>query len=201
MTDLDIKIKAEPSKDLDRCTFTVDRDVYPESSYHFGSPEAAKRSPLAERIFTIPGVSSVLISNNVVTVVARGIADWRPSGREIGGMIRQALASGQPAVDPALKAALPPAHEIKARVQTILDREVNPAVANHGGYIDLLDVKDNTIFIRMGGGCQGCGSANATLKQGVEQLVRQHVPEVGDILDTTDHAAGRNPYYAARHDH
>ncbi len=195
--DQDIKIRAEPSKDLDRCTFTVDRDVYPESSAYFGSVEAAKRSELASRIFTINGVVGVLISTNAVTVSARGISDWRPAGKEVGGMIRSVIGSGKPAVDPNYKQTLPPSGVLRERVQTVIDKEINPSVASHGGYIDLLDVRANTVFIRMGGGCQGCSSALMTLKHGVEQILRQHVPEIGDILDTTDHAAGRNPYFAA----
>lgn len=201
MTQTDIKIRAEPSRDLERCTFTVDREVYEGAGYYFGNPAAAKRSELAERILAIAGVSGVLIANDTVTVSARGIADWRPVGREVGQIIREVIGSGRPAVDPTLKASLPTAAVLRERVQTVIDREVNPAVASHGGFIDLLDVRGNSVFIRMGGGCQGCGAANVTLKQGVEQIVRQHVPEVGEIFDTTDHAAGRNPYYAPRHDH
>jgi Fe-S cluster biogenesis protein NfuA len=61
--------------------------------------------------------------------------------------------------------------------------------------VELLEVKRNDVYVRMGGGCQGCSSASATLRQGVEQLIRERVPAVGAIFDTTDHAAGRNPYY------
>ena len=93
--------------------------------------------------------------------------------------------------------ALPSADDIRARVEEVLQTQVNPYVASHGGVIRLIDVRDNTVFLQMGGGCQGCGMATATLKQGVEVAIRAAVPEVGDILDTTDHAAGRNPYYAA----
>jgi Fe-S cluster biogenesis protein NfuA len=81
-------------------------------------------------------------------------------------------------------------------VQKILDTEINPAVASHGGWVELIDVKKNEVFIRMGGGCQGCGMADVTLKQGVEKTIRQQIPEIGAIMDTTDHASGRNPYYS-----
>ena len=75
-------------------------------------------------------------------------------------------------------------------------REINPAIAAHGGFVELLDVKGNEVYLRLGGGCQGCGMADVTLKQGIEASIRRVVPEVGAIMDTTDHAAGRNPYYA-----
>lgn len=84
----------------------------------------------------------------------------------------------------------------KARaVQEVIDTQINPAIASHGGYVTLLDVKDNVAYISMGGGCQGCGMANVTLKQGIEVMIREAVPEIQDIIDTTDHAGGTNPYY------
>lgn len=80
-------------------------------------------------------------------------------------------------------------------IQQLIDERINPAVASHGGQIDLLDVTDDSIYIHMGGGCQGCGMANVTLKHGIEGMVQEHFPEIKNIIDTTDHAAGANPYY------
>jgi Fe/S biogenesis protein NfuA len=76
-----------------------------------------------------------------------------------------------------------------------LEREINPALGMHGGWVELIDVRKNSVFLRLGGGCQGCGSANMTLKMGIEKAIREQIPEVGEVFDTTDHAAGRNPYY------
>ena len=87
--------------------------------------------------------------------------------------------------------------QIRDRVQYLLDTAINPAVAGHGGMVSLLDVKDNTVYLQMGGGCQGCGAADVTLRQGVERMIREEVPEVLEIIDLTDHAAGQNPYYTA----
>ena len=90
---------------------------------------------------------------------------------------------------------MPSSDEIRERVQHVLDTEINPSVAGHGGVINLINVQDNMVFIQMGGGCQGCGQADVTLKFGVENAIRASIPEVGEILDVTDHAAGHNPYY------
>ncbi|MDE0185760.1 MAG: iron-sulfur cluster assembly accessory protein [Candidatus Poribacteria bacterium] len=81
------------------------------------------------------------------------------------------------------------------KIQELIDEQINPAVAAHGGHIDLLDVKDDSIYIHMGGGCQGCGMANVTLKHGIESMIKDVFPEITQIVDTTDHAAGTNPYY------
>jgi Fe/S biogenesis protein NfuA len=80
-------------------------------------------------------------------------------------------------------------------VQAVLDEDINPAVAQHGGFVQLLEVRGDTAFVLMGGGCQGCGLANVTLKQGVEVRLRERVPEILHVVDTTDHAGGNNPYY------
>src|SRR5712692_8297224 len=87
--------------------------------------------------------------------------------------------------------------DLKTRVQELIDTTINPAVAGHGGYVELIDVQDNRVYLQMGGGCQGCGAADITLKAGIERLIKEEIPEVVEILDTTDHAAGSNPYYTA----
>jgi Fe-S cluster biogenesis protein NfuA len=125
-----------------------------------------------------------------------GNADWETKIPEVGMAIRDALASGAPLVSGSVSASMLPPGEIRRRVQQVLDTIINPAVAAHGGVVTLLDVDRNAVFLEFGGGCQGCGMVSVTLKYGVERTIREEVPEVGEILDTTDHAAGRNPYYA-----
>lgn len=198
----DIKITAEPLSVPAMCRFTVDRPVYPDQAYFFGSREAAEGSPLAERLFAIPGVAGVLISHQRLTVTKRTPEPWQVVGKQIGAAIREHIATGLDAVNPELRERIPPVDVLREKVQAVIDREILPSVRSHGGVIRLLDVQGNTVFLQMGGGCQGCSSADTTLKQGVEVAIRNSVPEVGEILDTTDHAAGRNPYYtAAGHQH
>jgi len=81
------------------------------------------------------------------------------------------------------------------RVQQVIESRVNPAVAQHGGQISLVEVRDEVAYIQMSGGCQGCGMAQVTLKQGVERMLREHIPELGGVEDVTNHAAGSNPYF------
>jgi Fe/S biogenesis protein NfuA len=89
----------------------------------------------------------------------------------------------------------PMSEELTTKVQDLIDNMINPAVAGHGGFVQLVDVKDNKVYLQMGGGCQGCGAADVTLKQGIERLIKEEIPEVEEVLDTTDHASGENPYY------
>ena len=85
--------------------------------------------------------------------------------------------------------------DLKTRVQELIDTMINPAVAGHGGYVELIDVQDSRVYLQMGGGCQGCGAADITLKSGIERLIREEIPEIEEVLDATDHASGSNPYY------
>ena len=123
--------------------------------------------------------------------------EWPVVGKQVGAAIRAFLSSGEPAVTDEFRQRIPPADEIRERVQQVLDTEINPSVAEHGGMVKLIDVQDNVVYIQMGGGCQGCGQADVTLKFGIETAIRAAVDGVGDILDVTDHASGRNPYYVA----
>lgn len=196
MNQEEIRIMATPITTAS-CKFTVDRPVYADGSYYFGTKEKGQLSPLAKRLFDIEGVMSVLIAHDEITVNKGGNVEWQEIGKQIGAVIREHLQSGEPAVGENLVNAIPPADELRAKIEDVLENEVNPAVAGHGGVVTLIDVRQNNVFIKMGGGCQGCGMAAVTLKHGVESAIRQAVPEVGAIYDTTDHAAGRNPYYAA----
>ena len=83
------------------------------------------------------------------------------------------------------------------KIQELIDERINPAVAAHGGQIELLNVEDEVIYIHMGGGCQGCGMASVTLKHGIEAMIQEVFPEIKQVIDTTDHASGTNPYYSA----
>ncbi len=85
--------------------------------------------------------------------------------------------------------------EVKDKIQKILDEMINPAVAAHGGFVEVLDVKENIAYLKLGGGCQGCGMVNVTLKQGIEATLKEEIPQLAGVIDQTDHAGGNNPYY------
>ena len=81
------------------------------------------------------------------------------------------------------------------RVQWVVEELVNPRIAAHGGAVEVVDVADDVVYVRMSGGCQGCSASAATLRMGVERMVKEEVPEIRDVVDLTDHNAGANPYY------
>jgi len=83
------------------------------------------------------------------------------------------------------------------RVRQVIDQFVNPGVAQHGGQVTLVEVRDKIVYLQMGGGCQGCGMASVTLSQGIERILREQVPEIEGIEDVTNHGDGQNPYISA----
>ncbi len=196
--DNEIAIIGEPTSNPAVCKFTVDRPVYPGGSAYFANRQAAALSPLAVRVFEVPVVQNVLIAENQITVTKSGFDPWPTIGKLIGAKIREHIRSGEPPVTEEFARAIPAEAEIRKKVQDLLEREINPALGMHGGWVQLIDVRKNSVYLRLGGGCQGCGAADMTLKQGIERSIREMIPEIGEILDTTDHAAGRNPYYQPR---
>jgi len=88
-----------------------------------------------------------------------------------------------------------PTGEIADRVRQVLDTQVNPAIASHGGMISLVGIEDTEIYVEMSGGCQGCALSRMTLRQGVERMLRQAIPELTAVHDVTDHASGENPFF------
>jgi Fe-S cluster biogenesis protein NfuA len=81
-----------------------------------------------------------------------------------------------------------------AQIEKLFDSQIRPALAQHGGNVEIIDVDNNKLFVKFFGGCQGCSSSKATLKGGIEQLIKQNFPDIDEVVDVTDHEEGSNPY-------
>ena len=199
----EIRITAEPI-DNERCKFVVSVPVFAGGVRRFAGAAEASGSPLAEAIFAIPelGASELIVSGNIITVVKRSPSPWQAVGRVIGNAIRSVLTGDAPAVAPAHRPATGTSSAVSddalyEQVAKVFDEQVNPMVASHGGHVELIDVQDAVVMLRMGGGCQGCGMADVTLRQGIEGMLARLVPDVRGIVDITDHTSGANPYFQA----
>jgi Fe-S cluster biogenesis protein NfuA len=184
--------------DPDTCKFTVSRTVHPGGPFFFECRDRASGSPLIEQLFALPGVSHGLVAGTVVTVGKDQNVAWSVLKSAVGGVIRRQLLTGVPAILEAPRytgAQDRTDGEIRACVQEVLDREVNRSIAGHGGKISIVDVRQGNLFIAMSGSCQGCAASSLTLRHRFEVIVRRVAPEIVDILDTTDHAAGEKPFY------
>ena len=187
----DIRIRGAPPADPQVCRFVVARSLHTGNA-SFDSAAAAEGAPLAEALFTLPAVSAVAIARDTVSVTKQGDAEWPEIGKKIGNAIRAQIASGEPAMGAIVLAG---GEELFERVQAVLTNEINPSIANHGGVVTLQRVEEGKAFVQMGGGCQGCGMADVTLKHGIESYLRQKVPEIQEVVDVTNHAQGENPYF------
>jgi Fe/S biogenesis protein NfuA len=116
-----------------------------------------------------------------------------------GGLVLDNPNSPSPAVaSPGTSVPPPPADlsgDVPQRVIQVLDSQINPSIAAHGGQAQLVAVEGDTAYLRLSGGCQGCGMASVTLSQGIEVLLKESVPEILRVVDVTDHASGTNPYF------
>lgn len=195
-----ITIKAETAiADPDMCKFTVSTIVQAGGPFFFADTVQAASAPLAVTLFALPGVASVLIADNTVSVSKSADTSWQNLKAAIGAAIRSQLLSGLPAVLAAAVATQAQGRSsevVREIVQDILDREVNRSIASHGGEISIVDLREGQLYVRMSGGCQGCASSEATLKQGFEVMVKRAAPEITEIIDVTDHQSGQKPYYS-----
>jgi Fe/S biogenesis protein NfuA len=135
-----------------------------------------------------------------VVVPARDVDKVRGATLDVsgGGMVLQNPNS--PPAPGAVPRDIPEADlssPVAQRILAILDEQINPAIAAHGGFAELIAVEEQIAYLRMGGGCQGCGLAAVTLSQGIEVAILEQVPEITSVVDVTDHASGTNPYYEA----
>ena len=267
-------IQTQATDNPDCMKFLPGRVVTGGREIEFQGPDAASRSPLAQRLFAVDSVARVALGDDHIAITKTPDVAWhivkpvllgaimdhfvagdpvlledandtpeldvdeistqlrelidtriRPTAQQSGGdvsfrgfedgvvllelegsafslldgianMLRHYVPEVRDVVD--FRDALPkPGLETPEgeAIQRILDEQINPAVASHGGHISLVDVQENTAYIRLEGGCQGCGMADVTLKQGVETTILREVPAITSVLDATDHAGGENPYF------
>jgi Fe/S biogenesis protein NfuA len=138
------------------------------------------------------GDFAVYVLESDVEAIEGSTVDYVDRVNASGFEVRPATASDSESKEKPGKGE--PTGEIAERVRDVLDSQVNPAIASHGGLISLVNVEDTEIYVQMSGGCQGCALSAATLRQGVERMLREAVPELTQVHDVTDHSSGENPY-------
>ncbi|PHK95030.1 NifU family protein [Pseudoroseomonas rhizosphaerae] len=149
----------------------------------FTSAEGAGRSPLAERLFALDGVARVFLGADFVTVTKTDAVDWQALKPMVLGGIMEHYMAGRPVVldadaEEAIEDSDPADAEIVAQIKELLDTRVRPAVAGDGGDIVFRGFRDGIVKLHLQGACSGCPSSRATLKHGVENMLRHYVPEV-----------------------
>ena len=153
---------------------------------NFTDPNSAARSPLAERLFALPEVTGVFLGGDFITVTKSGDSDWHQLKPAVLAAIMEHFTAGRPVI---LADASAPADvdngeeedEVVAQIKELLETRVRPAVAMDGGDIIFHDFEDGVVYLHMQGSCSGCPSSTATLKAGIENMLRHYIPEVREV--------------------
>ncbi len=180
-------IQTEQTPNPATLKFLPGRQVMSSGTANFTSADAAGRqSPLAERLFTLPEVTGVFFGADFVTVTKSGDGDWRHLKPAILAEIMEHFTSGRPvllaaAADSAAVDGSQDEDEVVSQIKDLLETRVRPAVAQDGGDIIFHDYEDGVVYLHMQGACSGCPSSTATLKAGIENMLRHYIPEVIEV--------------------
>jgi Fe-S cluster biogenesis protein NfuA len=180
-------IQTEATPNPATLKFIPGKPVLPGSTREYRKAADALESPLAEKLFSVTGVSSVFLGHDFITVT-KGVGEWQHLKPAILGTIMDHYVSGAPVIAGEAKIDHDDGEffaeehgEIVKTVKDLLDSRVRPAVAQDGGDITFKGFKDGVIFLNMKGSCAGCPSSTATLKHGIENLLKHFVPEVTEV--------------------
>ena len=177
------------------CRFTSVRTLY-VGTINISNAGDAKGLPLAEKVMCLSGVEKIQLIGHLLVVTRTADRQWKDLGKEIESVLTSYLISGLALTpDEVQEKMMLAGRNTKEKVQYLVDTQINPGVAEHGGSVQVVGVDEDSVYLRLHGGCQGCGAADFTLKQGIETIIKRAVPEIQQIIDLTNHQAGSNPYY------
>jgi Fe-S cluster biogenesis protein NfuA len=178
-------IQTETTPNPATLKFIPGREVMGEGTAQFADAESAKRSPLAERLFAVPGVAAVFLGSDFVSVTKEAEEEWFKLKPSILGGIMEHYTSGRPVIlapaAPAASAGTEPDDDVVSQIKELIETRVRPAVAQDGGDIIFEDFQDGVVYLQMHGACSGCPSSTATLKAGIENMLRHYIPEVIEV--------------------
>lgn len=180
---VDISLEFTPNPNT--LKYVVDRILLERGAANFPTKEAAGRSPLAKKLFEVLGVSGVMIGRNFVTVTKGAEGDWEGLNRGVNETLQAHLAQGLPVVDESVDTSGPTGQgtgAIEDKIRAILDSEIRPAVAMDGGDITFEKFENGVVYLYLQGSCSGCPSSTATLKMGIENRLKEAIPEVQEVV-------------------
>ena len=159
--------------------------VMASGTANFTDPRSAARSPLAERLFLLPEVTGVFLATDFITVTKNGDSEWHQLKPAVLAAIMEHFTAGRPVITGEAGATAGDASEeddeIVSQIKELLETRVRPAVAMDGGDITFEDFADGIVYLHMQGSCSGCPSSTATLKAGIENMLRHYIPEVVEV--------------------
>jgi Fe-S cluster biogenesis protein NfuA len=179
-------IQTEETPNPATLKFLPGRTVMAEGTAYFADPQSADASPLATRLFDVPGVREVFFGGDFITVAKAQDREWHLLKPAILGIVMEHFAAGRPVMAPPPSDETGPSKdveddEIVIQIKELLDQRVRPAVAMDGGDIVFRGFDKGVVYLHMQGACAGCPSSTATLKMGIENMLRHYIPEVVEV--------------------
>ncbi len=176
-------IQTETTPNPATLKFLPGRAVMGDGTANFPDADSARRSPLARRLFGLDGVTGVFLGSDFITVAKAEDIDWLELKPQVLGAIMQHFTAGEPIVldAPAAAAAAEDTDEVVLQIKELIETRVRPAVAQDGGDIIFDHYADGVVYLHMQGSCSGCPSSTATLKAGIENMLRHYIPEVVEV--------------------
>jgi len=181
-------IQTEQTPNPATLKFLPGEPVLEEGTADFPSVEAASRSPLAERLFSIEGVASVFLGNDFISVTKAEDREWQVLKPSILGAIMEHYATGQPTIladEGTTTEGEGEDDDVVRQIKELIETRVRPAVAQDGGDIIFHGFEAGVVYLRMQGACSGCPSSTMTLKSGIENMLKHYVPEVEEVRPVT----------------
>ena len=187
MSNSDVYVSLEFTPNPNTLKYTVNRTLLDRGAVNFVKmEEAEKSSPLAAKLFAIPGISGVMIGKNFVTVTKTESGDWDAVHKTTSQVIEQHVGADLPIVNAAAieaaEAQKGGSSDVEAKIREILDNEIRPAVAMDGGDITFEKFENGVVYLYLQGSCAGCPSSSMTLKMGIETRLREAIPEVQEVV-------------------
>jgi Fe-S cluster biogenesis protein NfuA len=183
---MSVNITLEWTPNPNTLKYVVDRQLLPRGALNLTSPEMAReKAPLAERLFTLKGVTGVMIGPTFVTITKGEEGEWDELNDQVMAALDEHLSAGEPVVR---AEAVPPTEggegqgDVERRIRDILDGEIRPAVMMDGGDITLEKFEGGVVYLSLKGSCTGCPSSTQTLKMGIETRLREAIPEVDEVV-------------------
>jgi Fe-S cluster biogenesis protein NfuA len=180
-----VNIQLEWTPNPSTLKYVVDKPLLPRGAINFTSLEKAKeRSPLAEKLMSIPGVTGVMLGTSFVTITKGDEGEWDELNDQVMALLDDHLSSDAPIIIGELETAHSPGAggDVEQKIRDVLDAEIRPAVAQDGGDITLDRFEDGFVYLHMRGSCAGCPSSTMTLKMGIESRLRELIPEVREVV-------------------
>jgi Fe-S cluster biogenesis protein NfuA len=166
-----------------------------QREFTLNTPQETVNSPLGKKLFGFPWTETVKIGTDFVELTKKEWVDWETLLEPLQGLLEEhfthneILEGAQAPVKSSLDSE--EAHQVKQ----FINDSINPSLASHGGWVELKSLENNAAYLKMGGGCQGCGMSQITMIEGIESALKEQFPFVQRVIDMTDHSSGDNPYY------